>query len=146
MELEYLFYRIDVDMLSKLLSLVTCENRSPMSGHTFLSFLCFDFPYVSSFSEFPHFLNFPTFHNFLLFLFYPTFWIYAAFLEIFLFSHFWKHFWTLVLTWLWKFISTSFNFIINKNIHCTNNIKCSIIIYSKWVATMDKFKCTLLIN
>ena len=91
MELEYFFYRINVDLLSKLLGLVTCENRSPMSGHTFLSFLCFAFPY---------FLNFHAFHTFLLFLFYPAFWIYAAFPEIFLFSHFWRHFWTLVLTWI----------------------------------------------
>ena len=60
-ELEYFFYRINVDLLSKLLGLVTCENRSPMSGHTFLSFLCFAFPYFSSFSDFPSFLNFPTF-------------------------------------------------------------------------------------
>ena len=127
-------------MLSKLLGLVTCENRSPMSWHTFLYFLCFAFPYFSSFYDFP------LFHTFLLFLFYSTFWIYAAFPKIFLFSHFWQHFWTLVLTWLGKFISTSFDFIINKNINCTNHIKCSIIIYSKWVATMDKFKCTLLIN
>ena len=62
MELEYFFYRINVDLLSKLLGLMTCENRPPMSGHTFLSFLCFAFPYFSSFSDFPHFLNFPTFH------------------------------------------------------------------------------------
>ena len=92
MDMEYLFYRINVDLLSKLLGLVTCENRSPMSGHTFLSFLSFAFPYFSSFSDFPYFLNFPAFHTFLLFLFHP------AFLEIFLFSHFWQHFWTLVLT------------------------------------------------
>ena len=111
-----------------------------------LSLFCFGFPYFSYFSDFPSFLNFHVFHTFLLFLFYLAFWIYAAFPEIFLFSHFWKHFWTLVLTWLDNFISTSFNCIINKNINCTNNIKCYIIVYSKWVETMDKFKCTLLIH
>ena len=94
MELEYFFYRINVELLSKLLGMVTCENTSPMSGHTFLSFLCFAFPYFSSFFDFPAFLTF------LLFLFYPAFWIYAAFPEIFLFSDFWHHFWTLVLTLL----------------------------------------------
>ena len=99
-KLEYFFYRINVDLLSKLLCLVTYENRSPMSGHTLLALLYFGFPYFSSFSDFPSFLNFPTFHTFLLFLFYLAFWIYAAFPEIFLFSHFWHHFWTLVLTWL----------------------------------------------
>ena len=88
MELEYFFYRINVDLLIKLLGLVTCENRSPMSGHTFLSFLCFAFPYFSSFSDFPSFLNFPAFHTFLLFLFYLAFWIYAAFPKIFLFFSF----------------------------------------------------------
>ena len=96
--LEYLFYRINVDLLSKLLGLVTCENRSPMSGHTFLSFLCFSFPYFSSFYDFPSFLKFPSFHTFFLFLFYRAFQIYTDFSEIFLFSHFWNHFWTLVLT------------------------------------------------
>ena len=97
-ELEYFFYRINVDMLRKLLGLVTYENRSPMSGHTFLSLLCFGFPSLSSFSDFPSFLNFPSFHTFLFFLFYPTFQIYAAFHEIFLVSHCCHHFWTLVLT------------------------------------------------
>ena len=116
-------------------------------GHPWVDILpCFDFPYFSSFSDFPSFLNFPAFHTFLLFLFYPAFWIYAAFPEIFIFSHFWQHIWTLVLNWIHKFISTSFNCIINKHINSTNNIKCSRIIYSKWVATVDKFKCMLLIN
>ena len=78
-ELEYLFYRINVDLLRKLLVLVTCANRFPMSGHTFLALLCFGFPSFSSFSDFPSFLNFPAFHTFLLFLFYPAFWIYACF-------------------------------------------------------------------
>ena len=76
------------DLFSKLLGLVTCENKSPMSGHTFLALLCFGFPSFSDFSDFPYFLNFPTFHTSLFFLFYPTFSIYVAFPEIFLFSHF----------------------------------------------------------
>ena len=60
-ELEYFFYRINVDLLSKLLGLVTCENRLPMSGHTFLALLCFGFPSFSSFFDFPSFLKFPAF-------------------------------------------------------------------------------------
>ena len=124
MELEYFFYRINVDLLSKLLHLVTCENRSPMRGHTFLSFLCFAFPYFSSFFDFPPFLNFPAFHTFLLFLFYPAFWIYAAFSEIFFLSHFWHHFWTLVLTWLLlqvipPTLSTNLNWWANFSIYST---------------------------
>ena len=99
-ELDYLFYRINVDMLRKLLVLVKYENRSTMSGHTFLALLCFVFPSFSSFFDFPSFLNFLAFHTFLVFLFYPTFWIYATFPKKNLFSHFWHHFWTLVLTWL----------------------------------------------
>ena len=97
-ELEYFFYRINLDLLSKLLGLVTHENRSPMSGHTFLALICFDFHYFCSYSNFPSFLNFPAFHTFPIFLFYPAFRIYVVFPEIFLFSQFWNNFWTLVLT------------------------------------------------
>ena len=65
-----------------------------------LLFLALAFLLFPLFLTFLFFLNFPAFHTFLLFLFYPAFWIYVSFLEIFLFSHFWHHFWTLVLTWL----------------------------------------------
>ena len=114
MELEYLFYRINVDPLIKLLGLVTYENRSPMSWHTFLSFIWFSFPY------FPLFINFLLFWTFMLFIlpWFSYFILFSGFmlifLKIFIFAHFWKLFWTLVLTWLGKFISTSFNCIINK--------------------------------
>ena len=56
----YLFYRISVDLLSKLLGLVTCENRSPMGGHTFLVLFCFALAFLifPLFSDFPSFLKF----------------------------------------------------------------------------------------
>ena len=82
MELEYLFYRINVDLLSNLLGLVTCENRSPMSGHTFLSFLFFAFPYFSSLSNFPSFPFFSCFMDLCCFSWnIPLFSFLASFLD-----------------------------------------------------------------